>query len=67
MDGNQILDGCASLDSMEEKLVSIWQQNGLEGDLIISNSKKIAAMKEKARKKYVNMELQLQSVFTKKP
>ena len=67
MDGNQILDGCASLDSMEEKLVSIWQQNGLEGDLTISNSKKIAAMKEKARKKYVNMELQLQSVFTKKP
>ena len=67
MDGNQILDGCASLDSMEEKLVSIWQQNGLEGGLTISNSKKIAAMKEKARKKYVNMELQLQSVFTKKP
>ena len=67
MDGNQILDGCASLDSMEEKLVSIWQQNGLEGDLTISNSKKIAAMKEKARKKYVNMELQLQSVLTKKP
>ena len=67
MDGNQILDGCASSDSMEEKLVSIWQQNGLEGDLTISNSKKIAAMKEKARKKYVNMELQLQSVLTKKP
>ena len=67
MDGNQILDGCASLDSMEEKLVSIWQQNGLEGGLTISNSKKIAAMKEKARKKYVNMELQLQSVLTKKP
>ena len=47
---------------MAEKLVSIWQQNGLEGDPTISNSKKNAAEKEKARKKYVNMELQPQSV-----